>query len=922
MKTNLTPHPTSFVGRETELHALGRIVDSGARLVTILGPPGAGKTRLATHYGLTRLDAYGEAGGVWFIDLSLARSLDEVRGEVARVLGGGDETQANTARAVRSRGATLIILDNFEQLSHLAPQTVARWVSGAPEACFLVTSRERLGLIGEYTIELQHLALPEPNAIHLSAAVRLFVERVKMVRSAYELTAEDAPAVAEIVRRVGGIPLAIELAAARMEVLDPRTFVGRMDSLLDLLSYGSRDANHRQGTLRSAVQWSWDLLLPAERSAMIQCSAFEGGFTLESAEAIVDLSDVPDAPPVLDVVQGLRSKSILNATPVEGGGLRFGMYELIREFGLEQLAKTSHGAVVRERHAHHFLGMAQQLTERGAFREYVEGLSPERRNLTAVHRAALGDGPGRSTDRALRVAIALEPILVFHGLYGALTRLLGEALDAPGDSDPLLRAQALCHLGYQHTRSGRLALGLTLLSEAADVARQREAPSLLGIALNRIAVNQRMAGHPEEALRTHARAQIELEGASEQRELSLLHIQVGYLLMQLEHYDKAEDRLKRARAIVRTMGDPIRMGALLGMLGQLLQRRGDWAEAIEALEEGIQYAIDLKHPQSEAWPRGYLARLQQELGRFDDARGNYERVLAVKSALGDRYTEAWMHHHIGTLDHEQRHWDEALSRYEHANGINEEIGNPQLGAMLHAALGALYATMDQLEPARLAFAEADRCISRIDSPPHEVAVNMHRLSYTLARARRATETGRKDEAQAHVDVVVDSLQRLMAGQDTFARTSPDVRLALRVVVPDLARSSLSDSATLIRTWLDDHTYGRNVLVVASDGRWFRPPGGSRVNLETRENLCRILAELGEERESFATQALSQNDLLAAGWPDERVMPSAGAARVRVALSTLRKMGLADFLVRRDGGYALDDTIRFIRSEDQGFCVAS
>ena len=302
ISTNLGEERDAFVGRKAELLALAHTLESGARLINVVGAGGSGKTRLVRRYARAWLGDW--PGGVWFCDLCEARTHDGILFAVATALGvplkGGDAV-AQLGRAIAARGRCLVVLDNFEQVAGLAPATLGPWLDGTTEAAFVVTSRERLHLPGERLLPLEPLALA-------SEAVDLFEVRGRAHRPDFAVVADNRAAIEEVVRLLDGLPLAIELAAARLRVLSPAQLVRRLHDRFSVLG-GASGAAARQATLRAAIDWSWQLLLPWEKAAFAQCSVFEGGFTLASAEAVLDLAPWPDAPPAVDAVQSLVDKS-------------------------------------------------------------------------------------------------------------------------------------------------------------------------------------------------------------------------------------------------------------------------------------------------------------------------------------------------------------------------------------------------------------------------------------------------------------------------------------------------------------------------------------------------------------------------------------------------------------------------------------
>ena len=320
----------SFVGRGADLTALGRRLREGARLVTLHGPGGMGKTRLALRYAWAWRGGY--PGGVWFCDLSQARSLDGLLQAVAHgldvPLSGGDPV-TQLGRAVAGREHCLLILDNFEQVAAHAADSLGRWLEAAPSARFIVTSRELLRLPGEHTLALA----PLPGA----DAVELFHQRAMAAYSGYMPLAVDEAVVGELVEMLDGLPLAIELAAPRVRVMAPEDLLARMGDRFRLLA-SERGRPQRQATLYATLQWSWELLSVAEQSALAQMSVFEGGLNWAAAEAVIELGE--DGPWLVELVQGLVDKSLLRPLPAQ----RMALLLSVADFAAAKLAASPGGA--------------------------------------------------------------------------------------------------------------------------------------------------------------------------------------------------------------------------------------------------------------------------------------------------------------------------------------------------------------------------------------------------------------------------------------------------------------------------------------------------------------------------------------------------------------------------------------------------
>ena len=524
VRHNLPAERDAFIGRSTELQALAQRLNGGARLVTVLGVGGTGKTRMVRRYALSWLGEW--PGGVAFCDLSEARSLEGICFAVAMALEvplGKDDPVLQLGHAIAARGRCLVILDNFEQVAALAPATLGNWLDRAAQASFVVTSRERLHLAGE------ELFAVEPLALHTDA-VALFEARARSQRAAFRLDEANRAPVAEVVKLLDGLPLAIELAAARVRVLSPAQIVERLKNRFVLLA-GARGAAARQATLKAAIDWSWELLAPFEQAALAQCSVFEGGFTLEAAEAVLDLSPWPDAPPAMDVVQSLVDKSLLRAwVPVEQARFDidepyFGMYLSVHEYAAAKLAERGGAAGVeaQRRHGLHFARLGSDEAVEGLYaadsRRSRGSLALEVDNLALACRRAL---ERRDASIAVPTYRAFCEVLGFQGPFGLALSLGASVLDLPGPIDAP-RLDAALALSTACLRTGRIDEARQVLERARLTAQSIGDRKREGLALAQLANLDREQGHMHSA-----RAQMEAALAIH-RETGNLRGQAGVL---------------------------------------------------------------------------------------------------------------------------------------------------------------------------------------------------------------------------------------------------------------------------------------------------------------------------------------------------------------------------------------------------------
>ena len=362
---NLPPELTSFVGREDEMDRLLAAL-AEHRVVTLTGPGGTGKTRLSVR--AARQAAAEHPGGVYFVPLAEIREVELVLPTIGQVVGLVDPGRRPLERLPEHLAGrrVLIVLDNLEQVIEAAPD-IAELLVRAPGISVLATSRSPLRIYGEFEFPVPPLRLPDPRDLPPDVditqypAVTLFVERARAVKPDFAVTPDNAPAVSQICWRLDGLPLAIELAAARIRILTPQAMAERMDRRLDLGGPGDRDRPERQQTLHGAIAWSYDLLDETDRRFFHRLAVFRGGADLEAIETVAVTDGERDA---LDAVASMLDKSLVRQQETEEGGSRFGMLETIREFALERLDETDEAGETHRRHAEYFLQLAEALSGR------------------------------------------------------------------------------------------------------------------------------------------------------------------------------------------------------------------------------------------------------------------------------------------------------------------------------------------------------------------------------------------------------------------------------------------------------------------------------------------------------------------------------------------------------------------------------
>jgi predicted ATPase/class 3 adenylate cyclase/Tfp pilus assembly protein PilF len=642
---NLPAERDRFVGRGDDLRRLATLLDGGSRLVSVVGTGGAGKTRLARRYATVWLGDW--PGGVYFCDLSEARTLHGLCYAVGAALEvplGKDDPVLQLGHAIAARGRCLLILDNFEQLIEHAAPTVGRWLDRPGDAAFVVTSRERLHLPGEALLPLEPLPLQTDS-------VELFCMRAAAQRTGFSVDGADRIAVIDIVRLLDGLPLAIELAAARVGVLSLAQLRERLADRFRLLA-GARGSSARQATLRNAIDWSWTLLAPSEQQALAQCAVFEGGFTLAAAESVLDLE--PGAPSVLDVVQALVDKSLLRAEEGrrEVDEPYFGMYVSVREYAREKLRRAGDRAelAAQQRHGLYFAAFgsdaAIEALSRADGTQRRRALAVEIDNLAAACRRSMARGDATTAIATYR---AVWEVLELQG-PAALAASLGSELLALPDMPEALRLIALATVPMPLQRSGRMVEAGRHLEQAIELAQR------IG--------DRRIEGRARSAL-------------------GMLHMDQGRV-------DEAAREFQHALALHRTTGDQRFEGAVLGNLGNLDLEQGRMEEARRHYEEALVVVRQAGHRRVEGSLLGNLGLLHYEQGRLDEAFAHYRAALAVHREVGSRRLEATVLGNLALLCFEQGKRDEARLHHEAALALHRAVGNRRDEGIVLANLGELH----------------------------------------------------------------------------------------------------------------------------------------------------------------------------------------------------------------------------------------
>lgn len=881
-KTNL-PIPPPLLARVPEASALAAAFDGGARLVTLLGPGGIGKTHLALHYARTQVDVYASngGGGAWFVDLTGVTDAEGLTAAVGEVL--GRERRTNVGAALARRGHTLVLLDNAEHVALLAGELLSSWLGAAPSIRFLLTSRVALGVRAEHVVRLEGLPVPplhgDDAALRDSPAVALFAERALRTGAAPLRTEGEFAAVAEIVRRLDGVPLAIELVAARTTALTPHELLARMTLAL----VGRDDDDGRHGSMERVIDESFASLPTDLQSFYVATAVFRGGFFVADAERIIDHPDV------LGAVTELVRRSLLRVVETtHEHGRRFAHYEAIREHAGRRLAADPRRASLMRRHKTAFVERARALAERmeTGERDAEERVAVDSENMLLAYESA-------DARERIALALALEPTLLRTGRIDAAARLFdGELSSAAAQDDGLALSLAE---GRVRAERGDMR-GATAVLEAAQMRFQEASdPVRRGQLLGKLGELVELRGETRaaRALFDEALSLLTASAATPSLRSELAEAEVrtdrAHALRREGDLDAAELDLRRAMAIYRAARRDERLATTLYELGVLGLFRGD-PSALGRFDEGLALARARGAPAVEAALTTARGTLLQEQGDLEVALSLHAHAAALYRNAGHRYGEVSTLYYLAGAYFERGDAAEAASIVMRALPAARELGIPRYVALYEG----LYAIALASDAMFRDVAGAKAALERGDAAAAACATETS-LSATLAIHRLHVEA-----IERH-DSTDEAIARARALAKSHANDDPRFALRALMVGGDRPAGTRTAGAT-----------PRAKLVVRDGGSTLdvRHGDGSRavLDLSRRAPLRAIAHFLVERRKTDPGQGCTLDELVAAAWPDERMSPASASNRVYVAIATLRKGGLKELLESGEGGYAIAPTV--------------
>ncbi|HEU5326029.1 MAG TPA: tetratricopeptide repeat protein [Candidatus Limnocylindria bacterium] len=684
LPNNLPRQLSSFVGRDREIDEAAERLGATTTL-TLTGVGGVGKTRLALEIGARLVHAY--PGGVWLVELA---SIDEgtlVADAIATALGlkqrAAMSPLATVAEAIGER-TTLLILDNCEHLLDAVVATADGLLRSCPRLKLLATSREALGLPGESLMPVPSLSLPpgRPGADPADAlaeydAVRLFVDRARAALPDFALTEENAAAVSQICRRLDGMPLAVELAAARIRSLPPQQIAARLDDRFRLLTGGSRTALPRHRTLRAAFDWSYDLLTPEEQALVPRLSVFNGSFSLEAAEEVCS-GGIVEREAMLDLLGRLIERSLLVGD--EGGvEARYRMLETIRDYAQERLAEQENAAEYHVRHLQWFVGLVEQASP--AFfsgpvkAEWVERLARDEENLRAALRWADEDPNGADAELAL-----VSGLWRFWEVRGELLEgrtWLERGLARLGGEVSQRRSTALTGAGVLAAHRGDYAAAAAFHDASLLIQREIGNPWAVAAACSNSANVAVERGEFERARQLFEEALVLTRRAGDEHGAAFIITNLADVAARQGQPDEAERLYAESITAHDALGDRFGVAHATAQLAGLVRRRGDRDRASALLRQALAIHSETGDRRAEARIHQNLGDLAAEAGDYATAEREYQWSLAIRATLGARVGIAAALERLAGVAEDRP--ERAALLLGAAGALRDEIGTP-LGA--------------------------------------------------------------------------------------------------------------------------------------------------------------------------------------------------------------------------------------------------
>jgi predicted ATPase len=665
-----------LIGREKELETVQRVIlRDEVNLLTITGPGGIGKTRLALQAATELIDTFED--GVFFVSLASINDPDLVAATILQTLGfttGENQPASGLLKGYLQDKHMLLVIDNFEQVTAASP-LLGELLEAAPRVKIMVTSQAVLHIYGEYEFKVPPLAVPDINnlpaldALAQSPAVALFVNRAEAVKVDFSLTPENAPVVVEICAQLDGIPLAIELAAARIKLFAPQALLRELSHRLNLLAQKSPDRFPRHQTLRNAVAWSYQLLAPDERALFAQLAVFARGCTLNAVEAICTTGETKADVPLLEGLASLVDKSMLQHELRPNGEPRFMLLETLREYALERLEADGQLDVVRKRHASFFLEFVEAIEpgpKKPNLPAWMKELEEEHDNLRAAIQWALEHD---EVESALRIAGAIWRFWQIHGHVEEGAKWMGMILERAEKRPSMARAKALWGAGWLGMVMGTLAQSREYFEEGAAIARLLNDNHYLGLSLHGIGAVARAQGDFDRSRAAFEESLPLFKSLQNTENVAWTFEHLGVTAIEQGDFVQAGAYLSQGLALFRELDQRWPCAEALTFLGHAALQQGDYALAQKRYEDALSIYEELDDKLNIATINSYIGATLFGRGEYEKAISLYKENLVLSHELKDHWGFAW-----------------GLERLAEAA---EKLGHPEQSTRLWGAADAL-----------------------------------------------------------------------------------------------------------------------------------------------------------------------------------------------------------------------------------------
>jgi predicted ATPase/class 3 adenylate cyclase len=686
---NLPEQLTSFIGREQEM-AEARELLATTRILTFIGPGGTGKTRLSLQVAAGQLPAFKD--GVWLVELAQLADATYIPSAIASTLHVRelqDVPLIDTLTDYLRGKQVLLVMDNCEHLVETCAQLTDHFLHACPNLKIITSSREALGIQGETVYRVPSLSLPQdlteprdagilPQDLMPYEATRLFTERAGRANPGFALTRDNAPHVLQICQRLDGIPLAIELAAARVKMFTPQQIAERLGDRFKLLTGGSRTALPRQQTLRALIDWSYLTLNEMEQSILRGLAVFSGGWTIEAAESIVGEMEA------MEGLSGLVNKSLVNVDE-RGGEYRYRYLETIRQYAMEKLFESGEAVNARDRHLAYFTEYTRRADEyfgTSQRSQWLDRLEMEHDNI----RAALGWGIESNPESTLRMVCSLPVFWMSHSYLtegcnwcqSAISRAEASALTGPGPDQ--IRARAYAALAELSINRGDHHAGQTAAGQAVALARQLDDPHLLARALNLLGLSSAFVGDETLAFASLRESEALSRKFGYKDELATVLLSLAYITLEIHGPQKADQLMsymEESLALSQGSVDPEAAVRSEGILARLSFFRGNVPEARKHANLMLDLHREMGDQHSIVGHQSEMAHVARRMGNYREALTLYRETLPGWQKIGHRGAVAHQLECMAFIAKAQEQGERAVTLMSAAEALRQASSSPR-----------------------------------------------------------------------------------------------------------------------------------------------------------------------------------------------------------------------------------------------------